>query len=154
MHLTMNLDQVEEIVALMAEQPISEIRFEQGESRILIRRPVTVAAAPSSSGRAEQAGRHAEAASSGAESVVADGAASTEPILLTSPMVGLFHHHREPLRYGNIVQPGQVVGNIESMKLMNEVTAGVGGRVVDVLVEDGAPVEYGQVLFHLRPDEE
>ena len=64
-------------------------------------------------------------------------------------MVGIFHHAEPPLPYAAVVAPGQVVGSIESMKLMNEVLAEAGGRVTEVLVEDGAPVEYGQALFRL-----
>nr|MDQ2688378.1 biotin/lipoyl-binding protein [Armatimonadota bacterium] len=73
----------------------------------------------------------------------------TEPILLTAPMVGLFHHLSQPVRYGGLITPGEVVGSIESMKLMTDVPAQQGGRVVEVLVEDGGPVEYGQALFRL-----
>ena len=50
-----------------------------------------------------------------------------------------------------LVQPGQVVGVIESMKLMNDVRAEVGGVVIAVLAEEGMPVEYGQSLFRLMP---
>ena len=66
-------------------------------------------------------------------------------------MVGLFHHAPTPIRYGVLLTRGQVVGAIESMKLMNDVQADQVGRVVDVLVEDGAPVEYGQPLFRVMP---
>ena len=67
-------------------------------------------------------------------------------------MVGLFRHATPPVGYGALVTPGQVVGNIESMKVLNDVPAAEGGRVADVFVEEGAPVEYGQPLFRLVPE--
>ena len=64
-------------------------------------------------------------------------------------MVGIFYHAEPPLFLGAEIKAGQIIGSIESMKLMNDVVAEDSGRVTDVLVEDGAPVEYGQALFRL-----
>jgi len=75
--------------------------------------------------------------------------APPETKTLTATMVGIFHDTDPPLPYAAEVTVGQVVGSIESMKLMNEVLSEFGGRVVEVLTEDGAPVEYGQPLFRL-----
>jgi acetyl-CoA carboxylase biotin carboxyl carrier protein len=52
---------------------------------------------------------------------------------------------------GEMVQPKTVVCIIEAMKLMNEIETDVGGKVVKILVENGQPVEYNQVLFHVEP---
>jgi len=117
----MNLDLVEQIVALMGEYPVSEITVEQEGSRVCVRRPLS-AAAPARPEEARQ---------------------------LLAPMVGIFHHAEPPLPYAADVRPGQVIGYIESMKLMNDVVAEESGRVTDVLVEDRAPVDYGQPLFRL-----
>ncbi|MEU0152895.1 acetyl-CoA carboxylase biotin carboxyl carrier protein [Micromonospora fulviviridis] len=73
-----------------------------------------------------------------------------------APVVGTFYRAPEPgaapfVAVGDVVRPGQVVGIVEAMKLMNEVTAGQAGRVVEVLVEDGKPVEYDQPLIALEP---
>ncbi|MET7467938.1 acetyl-CoA carboxylase biotin carboxyl carrier protein [Micromonospora sp. NPDC005222] len=73
-----------------------------------------------------------------------------------SPVVGTFYRAPEPgampfVAVGDMVRPGQVVGIVEAMKLMNEVTAGQAGRVVEVLVDDGKPVEYDQPLIALEP---
>ncbi|MGN9767307.1 acetyl-CoA carboxylase biotin carboxyl carrier protein [Micromonospora sp. SD12] len=74
-----------------------------------------------------------------------------------SPIVGTFHRAPEPgaapfVAVGDLVRPGQVVGIVEAMKLMNEVSAERGGRVVEVLATDGQPVEYDQPLVALDPD--
>ncbi|MGW4502503.1 acetyl-CoA carboxylase biotin carboxyl carrier protein [Micromonospora sp. NPDC004336] len=74
-----------------------------------------------------------------------------------SPIVGTFYRAPEPgaapfVAVGDLVRPGQVVGIVEAMKLMNEVSADRGGRVAEVLAADGQPVEYDQPLLALDPD--
>jgi acetyl-CoA carboxylase biotin carboxyl carrier protein len=73
-----------------------------------------------------------------------------------SPMVGTFYKAPEPgadpyIKVGNRVSPGQTVCIIEAMKIMNEIEAEISGTVREVLVEDGQPVEFGQVLFRVDP---
>jgi acetyl-CoA carboxylase biotin carboxyl carrier protein len=77
-------------------------------------------------------------------------------LAITAPMVGTFYRAPAPnaepfVREGEVVRVGTVVCIIEAMKLMNEIEAEVGGRIVAVLVENGQPVEFGQPLFHLEP---
>jgi oxaloacetate decarboxylase alpha subunit len=62
-------------------------------------------------------------------------------------MVGVFRFADAVMHAGHTLAPGQAVGAIESMNLMNDVRADVGGEIIEVLIEDGAPVEYGQPLF-------
>lgn len=73
-----------------------------------------------------------------------------------SPIVGTFYRAPAPnadpyVQVGSVVQPGTVLCIIEAMKLMNEIESDVGGKVVNVLVENGRPVEYNQVLFEIEP---
>ncbi|WP_018219504.1 acetyl-CoA carboxylase biotin carboxyl carrier protein [Salinispora pacifica] len=73
-----------------------------------------------------------------------------------SPIVGTFYRAPEPgaapfVAVGDRVHPGQVVGIVEAMKLMNEVTADRAGRIAEVLVDDGQPVEYDQPLLAVDP---
>ena len=70
---------------------------------------------------------------------------------IRAPMVGLFHKAEEISSVGAVITKGQVVGTIESMKLLNDVSAGVSGTVIEVMVEDGIPVEYGQPLYKIEP---
>jgi len=69
---------------------------------------------------------------------------------ITAPMVGIFHPTEPPVTVGLRVESGQVVGLIESMKLMNDIRAEEGGLVCEVAIETGTPVEYGQPLFGLE----
>ena len=75
---------------------------------------------------------------------------------IKSPIVGTFYAAASPeaapfAKVGDPVETGQVVCIIEAMKLMNEIEADVGGEVVQVLIESGQPVEYGETLFAIRP---
>jgi acetyl-CoA carboxylase biotin carboxyl carrier protein len=76
---------------------------------------------------------------------------------IRSPMVGTFYKAPEPgaeayIKVGNRVTPGQTVCIIEAMKIMNEIEAEISGVVREIAVEDGQPVEFGQVLFRVDPN--
>ena len=68
---------------------------------------------------------------------------------ITANRVGVFHPAKPPVSLGDTLAPGQIVGYIESMKLMNEVRSEQGGEVVDVLIDDNLPVEYGQPVLRV-----
>ena len=85
-------------------------------------------------------------------------AAPLEPGLveLTSPIVGTFYRAPGPdaasfVEVGSQVKKGQVLCIVEAMKLMNEIESEIDAEVVEILVANGQPVEYGEVLFRLRP---
>lgn len=118
----------------------------------------------------EEEGRHIKlkkAEISPAAAFIPGAAAALEPPQLTvekntalieikSPMVGTFY--RAPAsgakpyaEVGAVIKAGEVVCIVEAMKLMNEIKADAGGRIVKVCVENGASVEFGQVLFCIEP---
>jgi len=73
-----------------------------------------------------------------------------------SPIVGTFYRAPSPdsppfVEVGSAVKKGQVLCIVEAMKLMNEIEAEIDGEVTEVAVANGQPVEYGEVLFRLRP---
>lgn len=75
-----------------------------------------------------------------------------------APFVGTFHVWAKPrggalVAVGDRVKAGQLVGTIQSLNVLNEVETPVGGRVVEVLIQDGQPVEYGQVLMTIDDSE-
>ena len=94
-------------------------------------------------------------------SSVGTSAAAAEPpasglLDMTSPIVGTFY--RQPsqaappfVEPGSRVKKGQVLCIIEAMKLMNEIEAEIDAEIVEILVANGQPVEFGEVLFRLRP---
>jgi acetyl-CoA carboxylase biotin carboxyl carrier protein len=71
-------------------------------------------------------------------------------------MVGTFFRAPNPnadpfVEAGDRIDPGQVICIIEAMKLMNEIEADRAGEIVDILVANGQPVEFGEALFRIRP---
>ena len=76
---------------------------------------------------------------------------------IQSPMVGTFYAQPEPgsepyVRKGTRITPGKTLCIIEAMKIMNPVDAEVSGVIVETLVEDAQPVEFGQILFRVDPN--
>jgi acetyl-CoA carboxylase biotin carboxyl carrier protein len=77
-------------------------------------------------------------------------------VAITSPMVGTFYRAPAPdadpyVEAGDSVEVGQTVCIVEAMKLMNEIESEVRGRIVQILVENAQPVEFGQKLFLIEP---
>lgn len=75
---------------------------------------------------------------------------------VTSPMVGTFYRAPGPeeppfIEVGDIAQRGQTICIIEAMKLMNELEAELSGEVMEILVENGKPIEFGQPLMRIKP---
>jgi acetyl-CoA carboxylase biotin carboxyl carrier protein len=94
---------------------------------------------------------------SGSFAAITDATDTRVPVL--APLVGTFYRAQQPgskpfVAEGDVVDAGQTVGIVEAMKLMNEVGAAEGGRVVEIAVEDGEPVEFEQVLMYLEPVDE
>lgn len=76
--------------------------------------------------------------------------------VVTSPFVGTFYRTPGPdqppfVEVGSVVKKGQVLCIVEAMKLMNEIESEVAGRVTEILVQSGHPVEFGQALFRIEP---
>jgi acetyl-CoA carboxylase biotin carboxyl carrier protein len=137
-----NIEELREIVRLLKREQLSEITVSDGESTITVRQSIG----------------HAAPAATAPESPapVAPAAAVPDGLLLTAPLVGTFYRRPTPedapfVEVGQPVKPGDTVGLIEAMKVMNEIKTEFAGRLRAVMAEDGAPVEYGQVLFVFDP---
>ena len=77
-------------------------------------------------------------------------------VVVSSPFVGTFYRTPAPdqppfAEVGAVVKKGQILCIVEAMKLMNEIEAELGGKVTEILVENGQPVEFGQPLFRIEP---
>jgi acetyl-CoA carboxylase biotin carboxyl carrier protein len=99
----------------------------------------------------------ARGASGAFTAITDDGPAADNRIPVLAPLVGTFYRAAQPgskpfAEVGDVVEVGQTVCIVEAMKLMNEVSAGEGGKVAEILVEDGDPVEFEQVLMYLEPE--
>lgn len=132
----MDTKRLRELVRVLKEEELTEITVCDGDERITVRQ------APLGFSDTRSVDRSARALPQ-----EDDGT-----FLLAAPLVGTFYARPTPddepfIAPGNIVQPGDVIGIIEAMKVMNEVKAEEAGRLRRVLVENGIPVEYGQGLF-------
>lgn len=147
---TFDLDQIRAVIALAAEADIAELEVESPTLRVLVRKTASgsahaVLAGPPAAGR--------PATPAGPQSAAPETNHLTP---ITAPMVGTFYRAASPdappyVEEGDAVEPGQTVCIIEAMKLFNEIQCETRGRVVKVLAENGAPVEYGQPLFLVEP---
>ncbi|MBV9994199.1 MAG: acetyl-CoA carboxylase biotin carboxyl carrier protein [Caulobacteraceae bacterium] len=141
---------VRRLAAILNDTGLTEIEVERGDLRIKVARTAQLAFAPSALAPAPQAGFAAAAASA---SPAAPAAASAEPEgdVVASPMVGTVYLQPQPgappfVKVGDMVAEGQTLLIVEAMKTMNPIPAPRAGRLVELLVADGQPVEFGEAL--------
>lgn len=146
--LTVDGDLVRALAALLEETGLSEIEYAVGEKRIRVARSgapaMVVAPAPASATAVSIAAAAAPAGS---------GVAAADAI--KAPMVGIVHLSPQPgappfVQAGDTVREGQTLFIVEAMKVMNQIPSPRAGRIAQILVANGAPVEYGQVLAVLE----
>jgi oxaloacetate decarboxylase alpha subunit len=155
----MNLKEVKELIEMLKNTDISELEIERSGVRVRLRKGGDVTFHPvmprmEHPPAAITAPAVPEAEKPAAEKAVQ--AASSNQIKVTSPIVGTFYRASSPdkppyVEVGDIVKKGQVLCIIEAMKLMNEIESEAAGKIVQVLVENNQPVEYGQPLFVVEP---
>jgi acetyl-CoA carboxylase biotin carboxyl carrier protein len=165
----MNQKEIKELVEFLVEKDIAEFELERGDIKIRIKRPqiawassgpVAGAASGTVSGAVSYAAPSAHVPGSplpaSAPAAAPAAPASEEGVeIIKSPIVGTFYEAASPgappfVKRGDNVAVGQVLCIVEAMKLMNEIEAEKAGQIVDVLVSNGQPVEYGQPLFKIR----
>jgi acetyl-CoA carboxylase biotin carboxyl carrier protein len=152
--------EVRSLIDLLKKNDLAVLEFEKGDFRITLKTPagassgatliqghsaapvpVAPAAAPSPAHKDEKDDKSAEPAKSNYREI-------------TSPMVGTFYSSPSPetpafVEPGKTINPDSVVCIIEAMKVMNEIKAEISGKVVEVVAENGKPVQFGQVLFRV-----
>ena len=158
----MNLDDVREILELMRENGLSEFEIERDGLKLRLRKDGTgsVVSAPLVAAAYTQSAISPQAATLAAPPIAPPasaeaGEAEIELAVVKSPIVGTFYRSSEPgatsfVEIGASVKKGQVLCIIEAMKLMNEIDSEYDGEIVNVYVENGQPVQYGERLFAIR----
>lgn len=159
----MDLRKLKTLIDLVQQSGIAELEITEGEERVRISRGIPTAMGPAvQPGTVYVTAPAAGALLQGDPGAQANGAAaeSADPALpeghvLKSPMVGTFYRAPSPgappfVEVGSAVESGTQVCIIEVMKLMNSVVAGVRGVVAEVCAQNGAPVQYGDVLFRVQ----
>jgi acetyl-CoA carboxylase biotin carboxyl carrier protein len=169
---SLDVEALRQIVEILEASEVTRLVWQRGEERLFIRRgpvpaptivhaaPVTpsVSPAPVMSAAPVMAAPPAVHHHAPAPAVAPAAAPAAEKPghSVTSPFVGTFYRTPAPdqpafVDVGSVVKKGQVLCIIEAMKLMNEIEADVAGRVAEILVENGQPVEFGQALFRIEP---
>jgi acetyl-CoA carboxylase biotin carboxyl carrier protein len=150
--MEINLETIQSLVDLATEKHLSELTIENDDQKVTIKTAVG-AIAPVATAQA------VAPAPQKAPETVASPPVSAPPSAnlykVTSPMVGTFYRSPSPTSppfadVGSQVSKGQTLCIIEAMKLMNELESEVSGVVRKILVEDGKPVEFGQVLLEIE----
>jgi len=154
-------DQLRQLLALLGDSDIQELKLEGDDFRLEVRRnlpapaPLAVLPAPLPAAVPQPAPVPAAAPAAPSAPPPAAAAARSDLQTITAPMVGTFYRSPAPgepafVDVGSRVAVGQPVCILEAMKLMNELETEFSGEVVEILVENGTPVEFGQALMRIR----
>jgi acetyl-CoA carboxylase biotin carboxyl carrier protein len=131
--MSMDIDRIEAVLRLLSRQGhVEELQVESESFRLSVRRLPGLAPMGEPEPSAESA--------------------PPRPHIIQAPRVGVFRAAATPLIAGTHVATGDVVGSLESMRILNPITAEEAGWIEEVFVEDGDPVEFGQSLFVLAPE--
>ncbi len=164
--MTMNLDhdELHRLLATLGESDISEFRLEGEDFRLEVKRNVGGGTSPSisdqslSNTESSQASTPliAESISSAPSNPPPAAASRSDYQEITAPMVGTFYRAPAPgepvfVEVGSRISVGQTICILEAMKLMNELESEVNGEIIEILIENGTPVEFGQVLMRVKP---
>ena len=152
--MDIDLTQLRDLMRALQDFDVNELELEQGEQRIVLRRGAVhgtmtmtqAAMAPMAPGSIPPPAATATAA-----------AADESGVFVTSPFVGTFYRAPSPdaapfVEVGSTIKAGQALCIVEAMKLMNEIEAEISGTIVEILIENGKPVEYGDRLFRVKQD--
>ena len=156
-----DIKKIKKLIEIMKENGLVEIEIKHDDDKIVLKRAQPQQAIGGITMMRPESGT----APAGPESIGAESQPSTpqtvpgeeDLVEIKSPIVGTFYATPSPdsepyVDIDSAVGPQTVVCIIEAMKVMNEIKAETSGTIVEILVTNGQAVEYGQVLFKVRPD--
>ena len=163
----MNQKEIKELIEFLIEKDIAEFELERGDVKVRIKRAAPEPPQPVEriiSVPAPVPAIHIPVAQAPIAPPPVHGAAAPPPApeakedlhMVKSPMVGTYYESPSPgsppfVKPGDVIEAGQILCIVEAMKLMNEIESDIGGELVQCLVKNGQPIEYGQDLFAIRP---
>jgi len=150
----MNVKEIKEMLNLMNENGLVELEIEKDGMRIRLKKTQTPGIEGFSGPIVVERHQVSESAVKQIAEPVKDSTAKT--VEIKSPMVGTFYRAPSPeaapyAEVGQNIEPGQVICIIEAMKLMNEIKSEVKGKILEILVDNAEPVEFGQPIFLIEP---
>jgi acetyl-CoA carboxylase biotin carboxyl carrier protein len=162
----MNQKEIKELIEFLIEKDIAEFELERGDVKVRIKRAAPepqqplerIISVPTPVPGVHLPVAHAQSAAPPTHAAPTPSAAPEKKEdlhMVKSPMVGTYYESPSPgsppfVKPGDTIEAGQVLCIVEAMKLMNEIEADVSGEVVQCLVKNGQPIEYGQDLFAVR----
>ncbi len=169
--MTLDFNEIRQLLVTIAQTDIAEVTLKNNEFELTVKKAISFSnnGQPPLSGVVGTGATHLVSTTAPemvinkvVDNVVTPSAPTPSPINqklveVQSPMVGTFYRAPAPgeapfVEVGDRVKAGQSVCIIEAMKLMNEIEAEVSGQVMEILVQNGEPVEYGQPLMRINPD--
>jgi len=162
----MNQKEIKELIEFLIEKDIAEFELERGDVKVRIKRAAPEPQQPVEriiSVPAPVPAVHIPLAQAPTAAPAVHAPTATPPVpeikedlqMVKSPMVGTYYESPSPgsppfVKPGDTIEVGQLLCIVEAMKLMNEIESDVAGEVVQCLVKNGQPIEYGQDLFAIR----
>ncbi len=148
----MDIRKVKKLIELLEESGIAEIEISEGEDSVRISRFGSNVAAPVAVAMPPAAPAATAPPAPAPASPVAMAEAEEDGHVVTAPMVGTFYNAASPgsppfVQVGDRVNVGDTLCIVEAMKMMNPIEAEVSGAIKSIRVQNGEPVEYGQILF-------
>lgn len=149
----MNLKEIKEMINLMNENGLTELEIEKDGMRIKLKKMTPGQEAFSGPILVERE-RISESTSKPTPETIEKTTVKT--VEIKAPMVGTFYRAPSPetppyVEVNQVIEPGQVICIIEAMKLMNEIKSEIKGRILEILVDNAEPVEFGQPMLLIEP---
>ena len=151
----MNIDEIKKILQLMEENNLAEFEMEKEGFRIALKKSQPTIVAQQSSPQILPQAQILAPQITPTEKTPSDKEDKNKYLEIISPMVGTFYAATSPdsepfVQIGDEIHHDDVVCILEAMKVMNEIKSEIHGRIVDILVENAEPVEFGQTLFKVE----
>ena len=143
-----DFQKIEKLIEIMKDNDLVEVEIKHDDDKILLKRAQAGQVMGAVPIAAQPVGQQSEACN--------EETKESELVDIVSPMVGTFYATPSPdsdsfVEVGSAVSPSTVVCIVEAMKVMNEIKAETSGKIEQILVESGQAIEFGQVLFKVRP---
>jgi acetyl-CoA carboxylase biotin carboxyl carrier protein len=156
--MDIDLKQIRELMRAMKQLDVNELEIEQKDERIFLRRGAsgdTVALQPALYGAAGSIPPPPMSVPPTPVAAPEEPKSDPDAVFITSPFVGTFYRSPSPdappfVEVGQKISAGQVLCIVEAMKLMNEIESEISGTILEIMVENGKPVEFGDELYKVK----
>lgn len=158
----MDINEVKDLIHEVLQSDIVEFELEHSDTKIRLKRELTRESVPASIPSPKVRTSFTASPPAAVEPAVRAAASSEDEEsglhIITSPIVGTAYRAPSPeaepyVKIGDRVSEGTILCLVEAMKLMNEIPSDITGEVVRIYFENGSPVEFGQKLFAIRPQQ-